>query len=225
MPQGTADGFEEISAQWVGPKKLDDKSRAANEGPQHPGQLTTKEKVAAQPAEQRAPGHATVAGRFKQGEQAAIPDGARAGDQGDMSEQDDAVTNDRRLSSERRCVPEKEKRNRRQRPEEKSGYGETAQDSQRGLTKGEAGAEKLPQHAIEQSIATTGEENEERELHCREKGLERRTPEADRRAISASAQQNNPAAEKEMSWTRLLDERAQPGGSAAEQYSYRSAHG
>lgn len=84
--------------------QLDGEFRAADECSQHPGELTAEEKISGQPAEEDAARSRGIVSEIERTQQKPIPENSRPGDQENMSEQDDAVTDDRVRRGERGSI-------------------------------------------------------------------------------------------------------------------------
>src|SRR5947207_6937719 len=194
MAYGLKDRFVEVALKGVGAQKLHRQSGRANERTQNPAELAAEKQVSGEPGEKNFARNALAAAqRLQQTKQSDVGRRSSEGDDGDLCELHKIVSCPRnlRLAGERRRVPDDEEHDRRKRTEDRRRDGEAHQHEHEGLSKAEVKTKQRREHAVEECIAESGRQNDEREFQEVVAGLKRRAPVAHRRAIHTCADKNN----------------------------------
>src|SRR2546430_12034428 len=194
MTYGVKHRFVEVALKGVGAQKLHRQSGRANERTQNPAELTAEEQVSSEPGEKDFVRDAFAAAqRLQQTKQPEVGRRSSEGDDNDLCELDKIVgrPRDLRLAGERRRVPDDEEHDGRKRTEDHRRNREAHQHEHERLAKAEVQPKQRREHAVEQRIAESGRQNDEREFQEVVAGLKRRAPVAHRRAIQTRAGENN----------------------------------
>src|SRR5437667_2374442 len=190
MADGAKDRLVEIALKSIRPEKFDRQSGRPNERPKNPAQLAAKKQIAHEPGTEHFARDTVAATQGpQQTKQPQVRRYASEGDDDDLRELHKIVSRpgNLRLPGERRCVPDNEKGDGRERTEDCRRDREAHQHEHKRLPKPEVESEQWREHAVDERIAEGGSENDEREFEEVVAGLNWRSPVAHRRAIQPRA--------------------------------------
>ena len=189
--EGAPDGFVEGSVEWVIAEERDLDGRGAEEGTHDPGELGSDEGVTGEPGDKGGGGDAFVGGDGDEefGE-VEIGNDAGHGDEEGVGDEEVGVGGGGVRGVGRWGVERHEECGRRKGAEDEGGDGEADELGEDGLAKTEAASEEESEHAVEETVACEGEEDEGGHFKGDEEAHLGCAPEANGEAITAEAEED-----------------------------------